>query len=339
MEGIARFCKPRELIRIGSKSQSEALQKLNLSNIRKEMRIEREVPYYINQARIKSIFESSLYQRTISELEQKLEDVKEHFVSYELQNVIRNCNPNHLGQLEWHLSWRFKDIGILGWLGCKVKSKNDKNTKSDTNRVANDKLDSSKRIPEQPALVDGHTFDEEDIIEIERNRMIDSLSDDEEDEHDPQHRLDERIDFNNIVLTDLEDIDAEGFTTVKGKKKTSKKQFKSEIAKSHTMSREQAEAIDDINTLSSNQRWDLYRLWVKLYIEDLGEQIKANCRLYREECLRFNDICNHEDVAVAEKAKIIGMTTTGAAKYRHIIAGIKPKITSKKMHFFFERRI
>lgn len=35
------------------------------------------------------------------------------------------------------------------------------------------------------------------------------------------------------------------------------------------------------------------------------------------------------DIAAVKCAKIIGMTTSGAAKFRHIIDGVKPKITGK----------
>lgn len=39
------------------------------------------------------------------------------------------------------------------------------------------------------------------------------------------------------------------------------------------------------------------------------------------------------DIAVVRGAKIVGMTTTGSAKFRHIIDGAKPKITSNTILF------
>lgn len=39
------------------------------------------------------------------------------------------------------------------------------------------------------------------------------------------------------------------------------------------------------------------------------------------------------DIAAVRRAKIVGMTTTGAAIHRHIIEGMRPKITSTCVQF------
>lgn len=189
-------------------------------------------------------------------------------------------------------------------------------------------------------------FDEEELNEIERERVIDYDSDDEygliDNNYEARARpinaftapqiqyaaLEEPINLTNIFAFGSNDVDREGFKKNKNKKRL-KNEFRHEITKSETMSCEEARIVRNVNLLPSNQRWNLYRLWVKLYVEKLVEEIKINRDLYRNECLRFNGIRNQEDIEVVKGAKIIGMTTTGAAKFHHIIAGVKPRITSK----------
>lgn len=103
-----------------------------------------------------------------------------------------------------------------------------------------------------------------------------------------------------------------------------------EIKRPQTMSEEQAKAVADINELLLDDRWDLYRLWLKLYAQEHEDRIKEKREEYRIENRRFDEMQKQQDIEIVEKAKVIGMTTTGAAKYRHIIDRTKPTITSEK---------
>lgn len=343
LEGIQKFCGEHELIRIGGKSQSEAMQKLNLNTIRAEMRNSRQVPRYIHQARFECSAALNQLQDKLSSLEKLMDDVKKLFFGSELHDVIRNCNPMHLRQLtnEGHV----EDCDVLNWLGFQMKTDMIENNNNDANQDGEDKSYSgdegaAAEMAEEPDLAE-EVFDEEEIREMELNRVIDDDSDGSDDEDDthpveeePSHQMGRLITANNIVPLEFDDTDADGFKTANKKKnKKLKKQFEREIKKTEAMPLEQARQVLNINLLTSKQRWDLYRCWVKMYrdgiCEKLGEEIKRNRRAYREQCLRFNGIRNQEDVEAVLKAKIIGMTTTGAAKYRHIISGLKPTITGK----------
>lgn len=79
LEGILPFCAQDELIRIGGKSQSEALQKLNLSQIRSEKRNRKLVSQYIHKARFESTSVIKALQEKISALEQNIENLKNDF--------------------------------------------------------------------------------------------------------------------------------------------------------------------------------------------------------------------------------------------------------------------
>lgn len=327
LEGILKFCGQDDLIRIGGKSQSESLQNLNLSNVIKAKRNEHQISQYIHHGRFESAAQMKKYQERISQLEHRIEDLNKRFFGSELQNVIANCNPLHLHQLRQFSGGNLSHIGILNWLGCEVKNENDGNANQDANSNGIDTSETNEVVFENEEPM----FDEEEIKEIERSRLIDYDWDDDGEQFHPTYRMEHRINLNNIVPIYYEDTDADGFKAVKNRNKALKYQFKSEIFKSQTMSREEAARVRHINSLSLNERWDLYRLWVRLYTQELGEKIKENRDSYRNECLRFNGIRNQEDIEIVQKAKIIGMTTTGAAKYHHIVTGAKPRITSRRL--------
>ena len=47
---------------------------------------------------------------------------------------------------------------------------------------------------------------------------------------------------------------------------------------------------------------------------------------YNGKCSKLNELRQRRDQSILESADVVGMTTTGAAKYRHILHHIKPKI-------------
>ena len=84
--------------------------------------------------------------------------------------------------------------------------------------------------------------------------------------------------------------------------------------------------IDNIFQLSKHDRLRLYDFWKWQYIEKLNNQLNADFEGYLEMCKQYKEATQEEDFCVLEKADLIGMTTTGAAKYQHIIQKVKPKI-------------
>lgn len=113
-------------------------------------------------------------------------------------------------------------------------------------------------------------------------------------------------------------------------------EFPQEIQKEHEIIPiERAETIQKITTLKKKTRWNLYRLWIKLYNESLEAEMTAQRNELANENQRCKEQMNEIEVEITKGTKIIGMTTTGAAKNRHIIDSLKPKITSKINNFVF----
>ena len=88
----------------------------------------------------------------------------------------------------------------------------------------------------------------------------------------------------------------------------------------------EVESIDDINVLSLRKRKRLYHYWVRLYRNDRYNEV---CRLideFNEIHTKFIKASNTKDAPSLRNAMVIGMTTTGAAKHRHLLEELKPKI-------------
>ena len=84
--------------------------------------------------------------------------------------------------------------------------------------------------------------------------------------------------------------------------------------------------IRDIFRLSVDERKKLYSYWVKEYSKKIEEQLQADILRHTENTKMCEEVCQECDQELLETAHVIGMTTTGAAKYQHIIQRVKPKI-------------
>ena len=84
--------------------------------------------------------------------------------------------------------------------------------------------------------------------------------------------------------------------------------------------------VKQVWDLSVNDRWRLYLSWLRLYQENCKEQISRKIQEYERICKRSREIRDSEELQVLREAVVIGMTTTGAAKYRTIVEDTQPTI-------------
>jgi hypothetical protein len=107
------------------------------------------------------------------------------------------------------------------------------------------------------------------------------------------------------------------------------KERRHRIRKGHSyqpMSKQEASSVSDIWRLSLQKRWSLYLHWVDELIVVQKNLIADAVKMYNEVC-KENTKCRQDiDAFVIQDSHIIGMTTTGAAKYNHILSNIHPKI-------------
>ena len=87
-----------------------------------------------------------------------------------------------------------------------------------------------------------------------------------------------------------------------------------------------ANAVTNIWQLGRKQRWSLYLYWANKLIRKNKQNVATRAKRYNELCKRYTTTKQDIDKRIISGADIIGMTTTGAAKYNHILSGILPKI-------------
>ena len=101
------------------------------------------------------------------------------------------------------------------------------------------------------------------------------------------------------------------------------KRKKQQILCCSPLNNSEVSKVSDVLMLTERDRWHLYTYWV--------ECLKS--RLFHWRFEQFNDACSEyqemnqqQDRHALEQVHVIGMTTTGAAKYQHVLHMVKPKI-------------
>ena len=96
--------------------------------------------------------------------------------------------------------------------------------------------------------------------------------------------------------------------------------------KHQAMSSREAQRVKDIWKLHKRDKWRLYQHWAQEFIRNTKTTAQVFATEYEEIC-RERERRQHElDFHLLQQADIVGMTTTGAAKYNYILQRLSPKI-------------
>ncbi|OWK52296.1 NFX1-type zinc finger-containing protein 1 [Lonchura striata] len=112
----------------------------------------------------------------------------------------------------------------------------------------------------------------------------------------------------------------------RGQRRKILQKMKVELRKLNTMTEEEADAIQDVWQLDLNSRWRLYRLWLQNYQDFIKDSIREHEEQYQAAAQRLEKLKLEQDLIILSNARIVGMTTTGAAKYRKILQCIEPRV-------------
>ncbi|PKU35329.1 hypothetical protein llap_14368 [Limosa lapponica baueri] len=109
-------------------------------------------------------------------------------------------------------------------------------------------------------------------------------------------------------------------------KKKMKQKMKVELRKLSAMTELEAKAVQNVWQLDLSSRWKLYRLWLQTYQGFIRQRILQHEQLYQAAAERLTELRLQEDLCILKEAQVVGMTTTGAAKYRQILQKVEPRI-------------
>ncbi|XP_059169646.1 NFX1-type zinc finger-containing protein 1-like [Physella acuta] len=84
--------------------------------------------------------------------------------------------------------------------------------------------------------------------------------------------------------------------------------------------------VEDILQLELEDRYRLYKLWVTRFLNSMNMDMRGKVEKYENALMRKMEVRQIIDGEILKQAKVIGMTTTGAAKHRKLLQDVKPRV-------------
>ena len=289
LEGVLKFHQTG-VIRVGGRSSSEVLQKYNLHEYATSSESKRRVKVEMTKC-----------QEAIERASGRLARSKGTILT--LKDLEDFAGGMHLKQLraeEYRLGVQGRSV-VQAWLGLKTASPVD---------VFQEVKPSESMRTENDATADAND-DDEDGVEVDRDADIIQ-----------SQRLLGENQFELVVGTDAAkqekkqswSLSQDHLKVLRGESKL-QPLFPSQVAR-----------VTQVWDLRMEDRWRLYLFWLRLFQENCRDQISRKSQDYESICKRFTEVRDYEELHVLKEAVVIGMTTTGAAKYRAILEVIKPTI-------------
>ncbi|XP_056376825.1 NFX1-type zinc finger-containing protein 1-like [Hyla sarda] len=344
LEGVLKYSKC-SIVRVGSRSNSEIMQKCSLMNIRRQ-RSRQKLPGYMRALHAELSDERELHQNKLIEKAALLQNATQGVLH---ENILEKYIPPHHFRnlmltkeyLEIESDSEISSI-ILEWLGISAIYQKAPEKKEDVKLwdIENFLEENDELSGESMRTVDAaddefiKVSDEAELAEAER--MIEE-DDDIKNQIREARRVAERTKKESLVFvpnekenedleTDTELDDQDGWEIPAKTKKKLKKRIKHELHETSHMNEEECELIVDLWQLSLKKRWEVYRCWRSKYLCDIRNEVFTLENLYQIVVNRTAELRNQEDLLILQEADIIGMTTTGAARLRNLLQNVQPKI-------------
>eukprot|EP00062_Callorhinchus_milii_P005522 gi/632945075/ref/XP_007887854.1/ PREDICTED: NFX1-type zinc finger-containing protein 1-like [Callorhinchus milii] len=329
MEGIHKFLKT-DLIRVGGRSTSEIISKFSLKEIRKCKNFRKSQPGHLRAMYASLTQEKYDFQERIEISTAQFETSAQailHLII--LQEYIA---PHHLEQLKKMSSEvKVKSTVILEWLGIgsvinpEEAAEVDLIDLTDSTTTDGDNEEDKNEEDGDDELI--QVAGEAEILQAERMIDDDDLLNEIQRAQARVVAIQKRFQTYSLEdQTETETADPDVWQVPKNMKKRMKAMAKRELQQSDFMSEDEAEQILNIWQLKLHHRWRLYRLWLSKYQKDIRFKILEYENEYQGVINRLAELRNQEDMNLLRQAKVVGMTTTGAAKYRRVLHDLRPKI-------------
>ena len=348
-----------KIVRIGGRSQSEEIQKFNLKNVRRQL-VPRHMLDTVRELKEEFVkTASSIPWLSLQRVMQ--ESINEYIVGPDgLRRLKPVINPSHFYQLmQLGKSFEMVENSLEIWLGLweeqytplrKEVHMEDNLTDQELELdVSVNNVDSTQDTTnkEGPNEDNSEDINEEDMVEVvgeaeieEANRKLDDdsyrpieVTEEQENEIEVDDALSKYIKKAQVEKKTGEAEDNQQqednpdiMLQLVKREKPEVKRILRQIRNCEPLNSEDESTIFDITKLSFHERWQLFKLWFSKY------QLRLHS-LSQSGVVDFEAVCQHYkreqqalDRFALERAEVIGMTTTGAAKYQHILHLVKPKI-------------
>ncbi|KAM4842523.1 NFX1-type zinc finger-containing protein 1 [Thomomys bottae] len=337
LEGIHR-CQKTSIVRVGGRSSSEVLKQFTLRELRNKREFRRSLPMHLRQAYMSIVTEMKGSEQGLDKGAKTLECTmrgvvrEQHLEKYILPRHWESLMNGPVQDSEWGCLQPWKHSMMLEWLGLGVGAFTQNPAPAGPENTAHAEGEEEEEEEEEGSLIE--IAEEADLIQADR--VIE-----EEEVMRPRRRKKEengaeqelakmllamRLDHYGSGTAGGQEQAAEEWEIQRSQKKKMKRKVKVELHKLNAMTKAEADAIQDLWQLDLNSRWQLYRLWLQMYQADTRRKILSYECCYRTSAKRMAELRLQEDLLILKDAQVIGMTTTGAAKYRQILQKVEPRI-------------
>ncbi|XP_009891810.1 PREDICTED: LOW QUALITY PROTEIN: NFX1-type zinc finger-containing protein 1 [Charadrius vociferus] len=339
LEGIYTFQK-HGMVRVGGRSSSEVLKQFTLRELRKKCEFRYNLPTHLRRAYVNITSEMKQAEQELHE-GAKLLECTTYGVLHE-RHLEAFIAPQHWDSLmnglvrqdneEFYYSASQHSM-ILEWLGLGV-------TVFTQNAAENIGAENPGGQQEREEEWEGEA--EEELLEIPEEADLiqaDRVIEDEEAAKPQGRKEEEHRAVNELAsmllamkLEDQEQGTAQPqqkttrWEVTAAQRKKMKQKMKAELRKLSAMTESEAKAIQDLWQLDLSSRWRLYRLWLQTYQGLIRQRILQHEQQYRAAAERLTELRLQEDLCILKESQVVGMTTTGAAKYRQILQKVEPRI-------------
>ncbi|XP_066288833.1 NFX1-type zinc finger-containing protein 1-like [Branchiostoma lanceolatum] len=321
LEGIAESY-PEGIVRVGGQSKSEKLKKFNLTNIRHRLREDEMVLGYIHRGAGDTTREMKRLQEEMDVYLDQLTATQrgllpDHTLMYLMDqhhwdSLMQGWLIAHEDDDEWMTGEQKRGSVIIDWLGLGGYLLPDVD-KQDHGTQADEEEEEKKDLLEEPE--EQRLLDDDELLYGRQNKG----------KHNVKYKsLDLALDLVNTQMNDHSE--GTGGWQVQVNKKKRRNKLKRELSKTEMMSHEEVQQVQNVWDLQPRDRWRLYRYWMAKYHEMYKESISEYVDQYEDVAKRLQEFRNEGDRRILEEAYVIGMTNTGAAKYRSILQDIQPAV-------------
>ncbi|GAB0197302.1 NFX1-type zinc finger-containing protein 1 [Grus japonensis] len=329
LEGIYKFQK-HGMVRVGGRSNSEVLKQFTLKELRKKYEFRYNLPAHLRRAYMLTAGE-------MKEAEQELHEGAKH-LECTMYGVLHERHleaciaPQHWDSLmsrlddeKFYYSASQHSV-ILEWLGLGVTffthnaAENPGGQQEREEEWEGEAEEQLLEIPEEADLIQAdRVLEDEEAVKPQKRK---------EEERRAVHEL-----ASMLLAMKLEDQEegtaqqkAMQWEVTAAQRKKMKQKMKVELRKLSAMTEMEAKAIQDLWQLDLSSRWRLYRLWLQTYQGFIRQRILQHEQQYQAAAERLTELKLQEDLCILKDAQVVGMTTTGAAKYRQILQKLEPRI-------------
>ncbi|XP_069762565.1 NFX1-type zinc finger-containing protein 1-like isoform X2 [Narcine bancroftii] len=339
LEGIYSFLKTG-LVRVGGRSSSAIIAGFSLKELRKKKDFRRNLPKYISSAYTELINERKEIQKNTELLAVALEASMKGILH--LRYLSGHIELKHLRSLQMGPENNpLEQHDITEWLRLTSGSELEYNfSSSDT--LDEDMWETASSVSEGDVgkLMEEREDDDEVIqVMVEADLMeAERIIDDDDLQNQLQKAQTQQVAMEEQFLairteenaapnkSQAENQDDGDWQFTSAEKRRMWNMAKKQLQLTDVMPENEAERIVDIWNLSLHNRWRLYRLWLSKYQAETKHAL-WKCELkYQRIVDRLKELKNQEEILLLRQSKVIGMTTTGAAKYRNLLHDIKPRI-------------